>query len=61
MSAFDDSFDHDMEVPDGWGFIPTFDRRDFLKFTTAGLLVMFNLRPSSAASLQAAGAARPRT
>jgi nicotinate dehydrogenase subunit B len=57
MSPFEENFDHDMEVPDGWGFIPTFDRRDFLKFTTAGLLVMFNLRPSSAASLQGRGGA----
>src|ERR1041384_3420754 len=50
-----ENFDRDMEVPDGWGFIPTFDRRDFLKFTTAGLLVMFNLRPSAAAAVQGRG------
>ncbi len=29
-------------VPDGWGFAATIDRRDFLKLTTTGLLVMFS-------------------
>ncbi|MCC7009694.1 MAG: xanthine dehydrogenase family protein molybdopterin-binding subunit [Acidobacteria bacterium] len=48
MNAIDPNLDHDMEVPDGWGFIPTFDRRDFIKLTTTGLLVMFNLRPAAA-------------
>jgi len=50
-----ENFDHDMEVPDGWGFIPTFDRRDFLKFTTTGLIVMFNLRPLRSAPVQGRG------
>ncbi len=34
-----------MEVPDGWGFVTTVDRRDFLKLTSTGLLVMFALEP----------------
>ena len=36
MSLFDETFDRDAEVPDGWAFVPTFDRRDFLKLTTTG-------------------------
>ena len=35
----------DLEVPDGWGFVHTIDRRDFLKLTTTGLLVMFVVEP----------------
>jgi isoquinoline 1-oxidoreductase len=39
MSLHDD---HDlMEVPDGWGFASTVTRREFLKLTSAGLLVVF--------------------
>jgi isoquinoline 1-oxidoreductase len=30
-----------MEVPEGWGFATTIDRRGFLKLTSTGLLVMF--------------------
>jgi isoquinoline 1-oxidoreductase len=50
-----ENFDNDMEVPDGWGFVPTFSRREFIALTTTGLLVMFNLRPSSAAPVQGRG------
>jgi len=38
-------FNNDLEVPDGWGFVQTIDRRDFLKLTTTGLLVMFFVEP----------------
>ncbi len=39
--------DHDpgIEVPAGWGFVETFDRRDFLKLTGTGLLVMLTIEP----------------
>jgi isoquinoline 1-oxidoreductase len=37
--------DDQLEVPDGWGFVHTIDRRDFLKLTTTGLLVMFTVEP----------------
>jgi isoquinoline 1-oxidoreductase len=30
-----------MEVPEGWGFVTTMDRRDFLKLTSTGLLIVF--------------------
>lgn len=33
--------DHAMEVPDGWGFATTVNRREFLKLTGSGLLVVF--------------------
>src|SRR6185312_5552787 len=35
----------DMIVPEGWGFVDTVDRRDFLKLTGSGLLVIFALTP----------------
>jgi isoquinoline 1-oxidoreductase len=35
----------DLEVPDGWGFVSTIDRRDFLKLTTTGLIVMWAIEP----------------
>ena len=35
----------DLEVPDGWGFVTTLDRRGFLKLTTTGLLVMVAVEP----------------
>jgi nicotinate dehydrogenase subunit B len=38
-------FDNNLEVPDGWGFAQTMDRRDFLKLTSTGLLVMFVVEP----------------
>jgi CO/xanthine dehydrogenase Mo-binding subunit len=31
--------EQDLEVPDGWGFVRTIDRREFLKLTSTGLLV----------------------
>ena len=34
-------FDDDQEVPDGWGFVRTMDRREFLKLTGTGLLVAY--------------------
>jgi isoquinoline 1-oxidoreductase len=37
--------DDDLEYPDGWGFVHTIDRRDFLKLTTTGLLVIFAVEP----------------
>ncbi len=37
--------DHELEVPAGWGFVETFDRRDFLKLTSTGLLVMLTIEP----------------
>jgi isoquinoline 1-oxidoreductase len=33
------------ELPDGWGFVTTIDRRDFLKLTSTGLLVLFTVEP----------------
>ena len=44
MTRYDDA----MEVPAGWGFATTVDRRDFLKLTTTGLLVLFAVEPLSA-------------
>jgi isoquinoline 1-oxidoreductase len=35
----------EMIVPEGWGFVETVDRRDFLKLTSSGLLVIFALTP----------------
>ena len=37
--------DDAMEVPAGWGFASTVDRREFLKLTTTGLLVLFTVEP----------------
>ncbi len=34
-----------MEVPEGWGFVQTMDRRDFLKLTGSGLLVLWSVDP----------------
>jgi isoquinoline 1-oxidoreductase len=39
----------EMIVPEGWGFVDTVDRRDFLKLTSSGLLVMFALTPPEGA------------
>ena len=38
-------YDSDMVVPDGWGFARRMDRREFLKLTGTGLLVMFAVEP----------------
>ena len=35
----------EMIVPQGWGFVETIDRRDFLKLTSSGMLVMFSVTP----------------
>jgi len=35
----------EMIVPEGWGFVESIDRRDFLKLTSSGLLVVFAMRP----------------
>ncbi len=42
-------YDSDFVVPDGWGFVDTVDRRDFLRLTATGLLVMFAVEPLAAA------------
>ncbi len=34
-----------MEVPDGWGFVTTLDRRGFLKLTATGLLISIVVEP----------------
>src|SRR5674476_1383019 len=34
-----------VEVPEGWGFVKTLDRRDFLKLTSSGLLVLCVIDP----------------
>jgi isoquinoline 1-oxidoreductase len=39
----------EMIVPEGWGFVDTIDRRDFLKLTSSGLLVVFALTPPKGA------------
>ncbi len=39
MTRHDDVFE--TELPDGWGFVTTMDRREFLKLTSTGLLVIF--------------------
>jgi nicotinate dehydrogenase subunit B len=44
----------DMIVPDGWGFAYSMDRRDFVKMTGTGLLVMIALRPLAAAAQESA-------
>ncbi len=41
MTVSDDLF----ELPDGWGFATTIDRRQFLKLTGSGLLVIFTVEP----------------
>ncbi len=56
MTRFDDEF----EVPEGWGFAFTVDRREFLRLTGAGLLVMIAVEPllgrrSDAAALPQGG------
>jgi isoquinoline 1-oxidoreductase len=40
---------NEMIVPEGWGFVDTIDRRDFLKLTSSGLLVVFALTPPKGA------------
>ena len=35
----------DMVVPEGWGFVETIDRRDFLRLTSTGLFVAFAVKP----------------
>ena len=37
--------DQEMIVPEGWGFVYTVDRREFLKLTGTGLLVMIAVEP----------------
>ncbi len=39
------TLDDELEVPEGWGFAYTVDRREFLKLTGAGLLVMVAVEP----------------
>ena len=39
----------EMIVPEGWGFVDTVDRSDFLKLTSSGLLVIFALTPPKGA------------
>jgi isoquinoline 1-oxidoreductase len=39
----------EMIVPEGWGFVETIDRRDFLKLTGTGVLVMFSVTPPKGA------------
>jgi len=38
--------EQEMIVPEGWGFVATIDRRDFLRLTSTGLLVIFAVRPA---------------
>lgn len=38
-----------MVVPEGWGFVETIDRRDFLRLTSTGLLVVFAVKPPEGA------------
>jgi isoquinoline 1-oxidoreductase len=33
--------DEELEVPDGWGFVRTIDRREFLRLTSTGLIVAY--------------------
>lgn len=35
----------EMIVPEGWGFVETIDRRDFLRLTSTGLMVVFSVKP----------------
>ena len=37
--------EEEMIVPEGWGFVETIDRRDFLRLTSTGLMVAFAVRP----------------
>lgn len=37
--------DEEMIVPEGWGFVETIDRRDFLRLTSTGLMIVFAVRP----------------
>jgi isoquinoline 1-oxidoreductase len=41
--------DEEMVVPEGWGFVETIDRRDFLRLTSTGLLVVFAVKPPDGA------------
>lgn len=41
MNQYDDL----MEVPDGWGFVTTMDRRGFLRLTATGLLISIAIEP----------------
>ncbi len=41
--------DEEMIVPEGWGFVETIDRRDFLRLTSTGLLVAFAVKPPDGA------------
>ncbi|HET7251766.1 MAG TPA: molybdopterin cofactor-binding domain-containing protein [Gemmatimonadales bacterium] len=36
----------EMIVPEGWGFVTTMDRREFVTLTSVGLLVMFGIKPT---------------
>lgn len=36
----------EMIVPEGWGFVTTMDRREFVTLTSVGLLVMFGVKPT---------------
>jgi CO/xanthine dehydrogenase Mo-binding subunit len=47
-------YDSDMIVPDGWGFASSMDRREFLKLTGTGLLVVVALRPIATAAQEPA-------
>ena len=38
----------EMIVPEGWGFVETIDRRDFMRLTGAGLLVAIAFAPKGA-------------
>jgi CO/xanthine dehydrogenase Mo-binding subunit len=55
--------DDQLEVPDGWGFVHTVDRREFLKLTGTGLLVAFTVDALfgrvEAATLQGRGRGAP--
>ena len=37
--------DDHLELPEGWGFVTTVDRRQFLKLTSTGLLIMLAVDP----------------
>ncbi len=41
--------DDGMVVPEGWGFVETIDRRDFLRLTSTGLMVVFAVKPPEGA------------
>ena len=38
--------DDEMIVPEGWGFVTMMDRRDFVRLTGTGLLVMLVVKPA---------------